>query len=218
MALECLEIDRIKCKTLQQQNILHAKKLLTENLQNVNLSGLIIKLNECIHNLNINSNDLEQIHEKLSLATTKDNEEEILTQIENDFDCIIMATDIRIELEVFEKETKDKIKDLKTSAKISPLAKKLDTLVSKTESQMTILRRNQIKIIGKFREYSYKGLQHEDGLTGVERIDSNNLYNAGGEDADGSIMNTNYIANGTTLEADNNCQPMGYMNSQRISV
>ena len=82
MTLECLEIDRIKCKTLLQQNILHAKNLLSENLQNVNLSGLIIKLNECIHNLNINSNELEQIHEKLSFATTKDNKEEILTQIE----------------------------------------------------------------------------------------------------------------------------------------
>ena len=211
MALECLEIDRLKCKTLLQQNILHAKKLLSENFQNINLSGLIIKLNECIHNLNIKSNDLEQIHEKLSLASTKDNEEEILTQIENDFDCIIMAIDIKIELEVFEKETKDKIKDLKTSAKILPLAQKLDTLLSKTESQMTILRRNQIKIMDKFREYSYKDLQQEDG--DVERIDSNNLYNAGSEDADGSIMNTNYIANGTTLEADNNCQPMGHMSS-----
>ena len=106
MALECLEIDRIKCKTLLQQNILHAKKMLSENLLNVNLSGLTIKLNECIHNLNINSNDLEQIHEKLSLATTKDNEEEILTQIENDFDCIIMAIDIRIELEVSKRKQK----------------------------------------------------------------------------------------------------------------
>ena len=65
----------------------------------------------------------------------------------------------------------------------------------------------------KFRVYSYKDLQQEVGLTDVERIDSNNLYNAGGEDADCSIMNTNYIANGTTLEADNNCQPMGHMSS-----
>ena len=111
------------------------------------------------------------------------------------------------------KETKDKIKDLKTSAKILPLAKKLDTLLSKTESQMTILRRNQVEIKEKFREYSYKDLQQEDGLTDVERIDSNNLCNSGGEDADDSIMNTNYTANGTTLEADNNCQPMGYMSS-----
>ena len=84
--------------------------MLSENLLNVNLSGLTIKLNECIHNLNINSNDLEQIHEKLSLATTKDNEEEILTQIENDFDCIIMAIDIRIELEVSKRKQKIRLR------------------------------------------------------------------------------------------------------------
>ena len=65
---------------------------------------------------------------------------------------------------------------------------------------MTILERNQVEIMEKFREYSYKDLQQEDGLTDVERIDSNNLCNSGGEDADDSIMNTNYTANGTTTK------------------
>ena len=70
MTLESLETERLKCKVLQQQDILHAKGLLSKNLQNANLSGLTIKLNECINNLNINSHNLEQIHEKLFLATT----------------------------------------------------------------------------------------------------------------------------------------------------
>ena len=48
----------------------------------MNLSEFIIKLNKCIQNLNINSHDLEEIHEKLSLIATKENEEEILEQIE----------------------------------------------------------------------------------------------------------------------------------------
>ena len=72
---------------------------------------------KCIQNLNINSHDLEEMHKKLSLIATKENEDEILEQIEIDFDCIISAIDIRIELEVIEKETKFKIKDLETSAK-----------------------------------------------------------------------------------------------------
>ena len=123
MTSETLELERLKCKTLLQQNIIQAKKLLLENLQNVNLSGLIIKLNKCIQNLNMKSHDLEEIHEKLSLIAPKENEDEILEQIEIDFDCIISAIDIRIKLEVIEKETKFKIKDLQPSAKL-PLTKK----------------------------------------------------------------------------------------------
>ena len=61
----------------------------------MNLSGLTIKLNKCIQNLNVNSHDLEDIHEKLPLTATKENKEEILEQIEIDFDCIISAIDIR---------------------------------------------------------------------------------------------------------------------------
>ena len=122
--MESLETERLNCKVLLQQDILHTKRLLSKNLQNANLSGLTIKLNGCVNNLNINCHNLEQIHEKLSLVTTEDNEEEILKQIENDFDCIISAIDIRIELEVFHKETKYMIKDLETSAKNVPSAKK----------------------------------------------------------------------------------------------
>ena len=62
------------------------------------LSGHTIKLNKCIQNLNINIHNLEEIHEKLSLIATKENEDEILEQIEIDFYCIISAIDIRIEL------------------------------------------------------------------------------------------------------------------------
>ena len=49
----------------------------------------------------MNIDNLEQIHEKLSLAASKDTEEEIMAQIEKDFNCIISAIDIRFELEVF---------------------------------------------------------------------------------------------------------------------
>ena len=208
MTSEILELERLKCKTLLEQNILQAKRLLLENLQNVNFSGLIIKLNKCIQNLNRNSHDLEEIHEKLSLIATKENEDQILEQIEIDFDCIISAIDIRIELEVIEKETKFKIKDLETSAKL-PLTKKLDTLISKAESQMAILRRNQTKIM----EYFDIDSQQKDELIDVEKIASNKECIVGGEDADVSIMRTNEISKRTSLEASNSCQPNGYTSS-----
>ena len=206
MTSKTLELERLKCKTLLEQNIIQAKKLLLENFQNVNISGLTIKLNKCIQNFDINSHDLEEIHEKLSLIATKEKEDEILEQIKIDFDCIISAIDIRIELEVIEKKTKFKIKDLETSAKL-PLTIKLDTLISKAESQMTILRRNQIKIM----EYFDIDSQQKDGLIDVEKIASNKECIVGGEDADASIMRTNEIAKRTTLEASNSCQPNGYM-------
>ena len=193
MTSETLELERLKCKTLLEQNILQAKRLLLENLQNVNLSGLIIKLNKCIQNLNRNSHDLEEIHEKLSLIATKENEDEILEQIEIDFDCIISAIDIRIELEVIEKETKFNI----------------NTLLSKAESQMAILRRNQTKIMECFDIDS----QQKDELIDVEKIASNKECIVGGEVADVSIMRTNEIAERTTLEASNSCQSNGYMSS-----
>ena len=208
MTSETLELERLKCKTLLEQNIIQAKKLLLENFQNVNLSGLTIKLNKCIQNLNIYSHYLEEIHEKLSLIAIKENEDEILEQIEIDFDCIISAIDIRIELEVIEKETKFKIKDLETSAKL-PLTKKLDTLISKAESQMTILRRNQIKIMEFFDIDS----QQKDESIDVEKIASNKECIVGDEDADVSIMRTNEIAKRTKLDASNSCQPNGYMST-----
>ena len=208
MKFETLELERLKCKSLLEQNILQAKRLLLENLQNVNLSGLIIKLNKCKQNLDRNSHDLEEIHEKLFLIATKENEDEILEQIEIDFDCIISAIDIRIELEVTGKETKFKIKDLETSTKL-PLTKKLDTLISKAESQMTILRGNQIKIM----EYFDIDSQQKNELIDVEKIASNKECIVGGGDADVSIMRTDEIAKRTTLEASNKCQPNGYMSS-----
>ena len=131
----------------------------------MNLSGLNIKLNKCIQNLTVNSHDLEEIHEKLSLTATKENEEEILEQIEIDFDCIISAIDIRIELEVMEKEAKFNIKDLETSAKLLSSTKNLDILLSQAELQMTILRRNQIKMM----EYFDIDSQQKDVLIDEEK-------------------------------------------------
>ena len=52
----------------------------------------------------------------MSLATTKENEAEILAQIENDYDCISAEIDTSIDLDVFETETKCKNKDLETLA------------------------------------------------------------------------------------------------------
>ena len=98
------------------------------------LSGFIIKGNECIQTLNINSHELEEKHENLSLVATKENEDEILEQLEIYFDRIILAIDIRIELKLIGKETTFKNKDLETSAKILPLTKILDPLLSKAES------------------------------------------------------------------------------------
>ena len=53
----------------------------------------------------------------------------------------------------------------------------------------------------------------QDGLIDVDKLASNKEYIVGGEDADASIMRTNEIANRTTLEASNSCQPNGYMSS-----
>ena len=218
MTLESLETERLNCKVFLQQDIVHAKGLLSKNLQNENLSGLSIKLNECVNNLNINCHNLEQIHEKLSLATTNDNEEEILKQIENDFDCIISAIDIRIELEVFDKETKYKIKDLETSAKILPLAKKLDNLLSKSESQMKVLRTNQLKLMETIREYSKNDSQLKHESMDVERKATINSYTVGGEDADGSIRNTIGKANEITLGASKSSKQMDHSSSCEIPV
>ena len=59
----------------------------------------------------------------------------------------------------------------------------------------------------------YIDSQQKDALIDVERIASNKEIIADGEDADVSIMRTNEIAKETTLEANNSCQPMGYMSS-----
>ena len=107
-----------------------------------------------------------------------------------------------------EKEAKFKIKDVETSAKLLSTTKILDTLLSKAESQMTILKRNHIKMM----EYFYIDSQ-QDGLIDVDKLASNKECIVGGEDADASIMRTNEIANRTTLEGSNSCQPNGYMSS-----
>ena len=52
----------------------------------------------------------------------------------------------------------------------------------------------------------------------VRRITSSKECIVFCEDANVSIMRTNEIAKGTSLEASNSCQPMGYMSSCKRSV
>ena len=113
-----------------------------------------------------------------------------------------------------EKEAKFKIKDVETSATLLSSTKNLDTCLSKAESQMTILRKNQIKML----EYFYIDPQQKDELIDVEKIASNKECIVGGEDADASIVRTNEKAKETTLEASSCCQPMGYMSSCKRPV
>ena len=110
MALSCLERNRRLYKELLQKDIVHGEKLLSESTNITDLDKFSIRLNRCIRLLKINSDNLELAHEKISLASTKDNEKDILMQIENDFDVLNSAIDVRMELEDCEKETQDKIK------------------------------------------------------------------------------------------------------------
>ena len=67
-------------------------------------------------------------------------------------------------------------------------------------------------------EYFDIDSQQKDELIDVGKTTSNKECIVGGEDADASIMRTNEIAKGTTLEASNSCQPMGYMSSCKRPV
>ena len=96
-----------------------------------------------------------------------------------------------------EKEAKFTINDVETSAKLLSSTKNLDTLLSKAETQMIMLRRNQIKMM----EYFDIDSQQKDELIDVEKIASNKECIVGGEDADASTVRTNEKAKGTTLEA-----------------
>ena len=57
---------------------MHGKKLLSESNNIIDLDKFSIRLNQCIRLLKINSDNLELTHEKISLASTKGNEKDIL--------------------------------------------------------------------------------------------------------------------------------------------
>ena len=81
MASSCLERNRRLYKELLQKDIVHGKKLLSESNNIIDLDKFSIRLNQCIRLLKINSDNLELTHENISLAATKDNEKDILTQM-----------------------------------------------------------------------------------------------------------------------------------------
>ena len=146
MALSCLERNRKLYKELLQKDIVHGEQLLSESYKIIDLDKFSIRLNQCKRLLKINSDNLELTHEKISLAVTKDNEKGILAQIENDFDILDSAIDVRMALDDSEKETQDKIKELNVTMKLSALSKRMDTLLLATEQQMEMVCTNQLRI------------------------------------------------------------------------
>ena len=93
-------------------------------------------LSACIKKLKRSTEILEERLEKLSLAAEKDNEEDILNQIKMDFDCLNLAYDIQIELEVLAKETQQNINT-------STIQDRFDRLLEQTQAQLKILKQNQ---------------------------------------------------------------------------
>ena len=81
------------------------------------------------------------------MASTKDNEKDILMHIENDFDILNSAIDVRMELEDCEKGTQDKIKEFNISAKLSALSKGMNTILLATEAQIKTVCTHQLRII-----------------------------------------------------------------------
>ena len=98
MAFESLVSNRIKFKNNLESNITVGKSLLLKQFENVKLSDFLNNLSVCIQKLKRSTEILEETLEKLSLTAEKDNEEDILNQIEIDFDCLNLAYDIQIEL------------------------------------------------------------------------------------------------------------------------
>ena len=71
----------------------------------------------------------------------KDSEEDILNQIEIDFDCLNLAYDVQIELEVLAKETQRNINT-------STIQDRFDRLLEQTQVQLQILKQNQQLLTG----------------------------------------------------------------------
>ena len=153
MALSCLERNRRLYKELLQKDMVHSEKLLSESTNIIDLDKFSIRLNQCIRLLKINHDNLELTHEKISLASTKDSEKDILMQIENDFDVLNSAIEVRMELEDCKKETQDKIKEFNISAKLSALSKGINTLLLATEAQIKTVCTNYLRNIKPNREY-----------------------------------------------------------------
>ena len=190
MALGCLERNRRLYKELLQKEIVHGEKLLSESYKIIDLDKFSIRLNQCIRLIKINSDYLELTHESISLAATNDNEKDILTQIKNDFNILDSAIDVRMELEDCEKETQDKIKEIKLSAKLSALSKGMDTLLSATKQQMEMVSRNQLRIKESNIEYPAQLSQWKEKLIDVKETALNCADSIAGEGADGSIVKT----------------------------
>ena len=85
MAFESLVSNRIKFKNNLESNITVGKSLLLKQFENVKLSDFLNNLSVCIQKLKRSTEILEETLEKLSLTAEKDNEEDILNQIEIDF-------------------------------------------------------------------------------------------------------------------------------------
>ena len=75
-------------------SFLVGKTLLLKQFENVKLSDILSKFIVCIQELKQSTKILEETLEKLSVAAGKDNEEDILNQIEIGFDCLNLACDI----------------------------------------------------------------------------------------------------------------------------
>ena len=206
MALNCLEINRRLYKELLQKDIVHGEKLLSESNNIIDLDQFSIRLNQCIRLSKINSDNLELTHEKISLASTKDNEKDILMQIENDFDVLNLAIDVRMELEDCKKEAQDKIKEFNISAKLSALSKGMNTLLLATEAQMKTVCTNQFRIIEPNREYLEQHSQWREKLKDAKETASNFVYSLAGEGADSSIIKNTDAVIQTQLEVSNYLQ------------
>ena len=203
MALSCLERNRRLYKELLQKDIVHGKKLLSESSDIIDFDKFSFRLNQCIRLLKINSDNLELTHEKISLASTKDNEKDILMQIENDFDVLNSAIDVRMELEDFEKENEDKITEFNISAKLSVLSKGMKTLLLVTEVQMKMVCTNQIRVVEPNREYPEQHSQWREKLKDAKETASDFVYSLVGEGADGSIITNTGTVIETQLEVSN---------------
>ena len=141
MTFESLVSNRIKFKNNLENDISVGKTLLLKQFENVKLSDFLNNLSVCIQKLKRSTEILEETLEKLSLEAGKDDEEDILHQIEIDFDCLNLAYDIRIELEVLAKETQRNINT-------STIQDRFDRLLEQTQAQLHILKQNQQLLMG----------------------------------------------------------------------
>ena len=216
MALSYLERNRRSYKELLQKDMVHSEKLLSESTNIIDLDKFSIRLNQCIRLLKINSDNLELTHEKISLASTKDSEKDILMQIENDFDVLNSAIEVRMKLEDCEKETQDKIKEFNISAKLSALSKGMNTLLLVTEAQIKTVCTNQLRIIEPNREYPEQHSQWREKLKDAKETASNLVYSLAGEGADGSIIKNTDAVIETQLEVSNYFQKRSHFtNNER---